>query len=120
MSATFLCTATGRPRPTITWYRTVDDGGMPEQVNISVTRATAFEVEMGDADVLSNLTLSDVLPSSAGNYSCTAENDVMHSSGMVRSSRSATLTVNGMHICMCVLWMLCQCGYHLLILQISA
>ena len=99
MSVTFLCAAIGKPRPTITWYRTIDDSGIQEQINISGLIAVT-EIEKGDTEVLSNLTLSKVLPSSAGNYSCIAENDVMHYSGATRSIWSATLTVEGM--CMCL------------------
>ena len=91
MSATFLCAATGRPRPTITWYRTVGDSDTQERVNVSDVRVIVTEEEMGDRELMSNLTLRSVLPSDAVDYFCYADNGV--GDDVVRSN--ATLTVNG-------------------------
>ena len=90
MSVTFLCAATGRPRPTITWY--TYDGNSTKEVNsASDVRVTVTDEEMGDREGMSYLTLRSVLPSDAADYICHADNGV----GNGRVSRSATLTVNG-------------------------
>ena len=89
MSVTFLCAATGRPRPTITWY-TYDDSSTLEAVDLSNSRITLTEEEMRDREGMSNLTLRSVLPSDAADYICHADN---HNIGSTRSN--ATLTVNG-------------------------
>ena len=95
MSATFLCTTTGRPLPNITWYRTVDDSDTQERVDVSDVRVTVTEERNGQTELMSNLTLKSVLPSDAADYICHADNGV--GDGMVRSS--ATLTVNGKWFC---------------------
>ncbi len=88
MSAPFLCAATGRPRPSITWYKYgTNDSLLP--VNVSDPRVIVTETEMGERELISNLTINDVLPSDSNVYRCIAENDV--DSDM----RNATLTVNG-------------------------
>ena len=92
MSATFLCAATGRPVPTISWY-TQDQIDTQRMVNVSDVRVTMTEQQrMGDRGLTSNLTLSSVLPSDAAIYICHADNGI--GDGMVRSN--GTLTVNGM------------------------
>ena len=88
-SATFLCAATGRPRPTITWYKTVNDSNIQECVNVSIARVTVSENEIGDKELMSNLTLSNLLPSDATDYFCAAQNAI----NAVMSN--ATLIVNG-------------------------
>ena len=90
-SAEFVCVATGRPRPTITWYQTVDDSNMRVCVNLSNVRVTVSEVEMGERGSISTLTLSNTLPSNAATYVCVAENVV------TTDEDNATLTVNGNH-----------------------
>ena len=89
MSATFLCAATGRPRPTITWYRTIDDSDTQERVNVSDNRVTVTENEIGDRELMSNLTVINVLQSDTATYICFAENVVD-----IKMSND-TLTVNG-------------------------
>ena len=88
MSAPFLCAATGRPRPSITWYRDGTNDSLLA-VNVSDPRVIVTETEMGERELISNLTINDVLPSDSNVYRCIAENDV--DSDM----RNATLTVNG-------------------------
>ena len=100
MSATFLCGATGRPRPNITWY-IHDDSDTLELVNMSDVRVTVTEEESGETELTSNLTLSNVLPSDAANYICHADNDV--GDGMVTSS--ATLIVYGKWFCIDIMRM---------------
>ena len=89
MSATLLCAATGRPRPTITWYRTPGDSDTQERVNVSDNRAIVTENEIGDRELLSNLTVTNVLPSDTATYICIAENVVDI------DKSNDTLTVNG-------------------------
>ncbi len=88
MSASFLCTATGRPRPSITWYRD-DTNDSLLAVNVSDPRVIVTETEMGERELVSNLTINDILPSDSDVYHCIAENDV--NSDMSNTS----LTVNG-------------------------
>ena len=93
MSATFLCAATGRPRPTITWYRTIDDDSdTQERVNVSDVRVTVTEIENenGDRELMSNLTVTNVRPSDTAIYICIAENVVD------MDMRNVTFDVNGM------------------------
>ena len=92
MSATFLCAATGKPRPTITWYRTVDDSDTLERVNVSNNRVTVTENENGDRELMSNLTVTNVRPSDTATYICIAENWVA-----IEMSND-TLTVNGTYV----------------------
>ena len=58
-------------------------------MNVSDPRVIVTETEMGERELISNLTINDVLPSDSNVYRCIAENDV--DSDM----RNATLTVNG-------------------------
>ena len=89
MSATFLCAATGRPRPTITWYRTIDDSDTLERVNVLDNRVTVIENTNEDRELMSNLTVTNVRPSDTATYICIAEN------GVNIEMSNATLTVNG-------------------------
>ncbi len=88
MSAPFLCAATGRPRPSITWYRD-DANDSLLAVNVSDPRVIVTETEMGERQLISNLTINDVLPSDSNVYRCIAVNDIGN------DMRNATLTVNG-------------------------
>ncbi len=88
MSAPFLCAATGWPRPSITWYKDGTNDSLLA-VNVSDPRVIVTETEMGERELISNLTINDVLPSDSNVYRCIAENDV--DSDMC----NATLTVNG-------------------------
>ena len=88
MSAPFLCAATGRPRPSITWYKDGTNNSLLA-VNVSDPRVIVTETEMGERELISNFTINDVLPSDSNVYRCIAENYV--DSDM----RNATLTVNG-------------------------
>ena len=91
MSVTFFCAATGRPRPTITWYRTIDDSDTQERVNVLDNRVTVIENENGDRELMSNLSVTNVLPLDTATYICFAENVV----GFDKSND--TLTVNGIY-----------------------
>ena len=91
-SVLFTCEATGRPRPRITWYK-ADDSGQLTVIDVTDPRITVSQVEDGEREIMSNLTLDSVLPSDSATYVCSAENEV--AVGVVREN--ATLTVNGMY-----------------------
>ena len=97
-SVLFTCVATGRPRPRITWY-TADDSGQLTAVDDTDPGITVSEVEDGEREIMSNLTLDGVLPSDSATYVCSAENEVAVG-GVVREN--ATLTVNGKYMCICI------------------
>ena len=82
--ATFSCLATGRPRPVIVWTR-MD----LTQLQLSSVDLTIEELENGDRERRSNLTVLDTQPSDAGGYACVAMNEP----GTEREQ--ATLTVHG-------------------------
>ncbi len=90
MSASFLCAAIGLPRPSITWYRDGTNDSLLA-VNVSNPRVIVTETQIGERELISNLTINDVLPSDSDVYRCIAENDV--NSDM--NNNNATLTVNG-------------------------
>ena len=92
-SVLFICEATGRPRPRITWYK-YDDSGLLTVIDVTDSRITVSEGEDGEREIMSNLTLDSVLPSDSATYVCSAENEVAVD-GIVREN--ATLTVNGMY-----------------------
>ena len=93
-SVLFICEATGRPRPRITWYK-ADDSGQLTVIDVTdPLRITVSQVEDEEREVMSNLTLNSVLPSDSATYVCSAENEVVVD-GIVREN--ATLTVNGMY-----------------------
>ena len=92
-SVLFICEATGRPRPRITWYK-YDDSGQLTVIDVTDSRITVSQVEDGEREIMSNLTLDSVLPSDSATYVCSAENEVAMD-GIVREN--ATLTVNGMY-----------------------
>ena len=89
----FIYEATGRPRPRITWYK-YDDSGQLTVINAADPRITVSQVEDGEREIMSYLTLDSVLPSDSATYVCSAENEVALG-GIVREN--ATLTVNGMY-----------------------
>ena len=90
-SVLFICEATGRPRPTVTWYK-ADNSGLPRTVNVTDPRINISQVEDGERGIMSNLTLDNVLPSDSATYVCSAENEVAVD-GETRAN--ASLTVNG-------------------------
>ena len=71
--AEFVCNATARPRPTITWYT---DDGMSRALLIDSVNATIMEQETGDRELTSTLAISPTAPSDATYYVCVAENVV--------------------------------------------
>ena len=83
---TFTCTATGVPAPSFTWSPP-DDGD-----RISVNTDPAVTDSDGFISVTSTLTISSLLRTDTGIYTCTASNTVMGSNMMM--SRTFTLTVS--------------------------
>ena len=82
---TFVCSASGIPAPTITWFRLV--GNMPNELNKVVDRRVSisdllinenYEPPDGRGTVFmvtSRLTRSGSYDSDSGTYSCQAENE---------------------------------------------
>ena len=62
-SVLFSCEATGRPRPQITWFRDSSQNMISESDDISIS-----VLEIGERELMSNLSLNGVLPSDAGVY----------------------------------------------------
>ena len=89
----FICNATARPRPVITWWRANSSGGINQvlnDMNKTIIESEPFGEERGQ---LSTLTILVVQPSDAGMYLCQAENQAG------RAEASASLTVHGKMYC---------------------
>ena len=82
--ATFSCLATGRPRPTITWFRLSDMTQLQSSADFTIQ-----DMEIGDRERRNNLTIIGTKPSDAGDYFCMAVNEP----GI--DMDQATLTVHG-------------------------
>ena len=70
-AARFTCNATGRPRPSISWYRVeLDDSRtlLPDDQSI--------EMESGEREISSTLTVSPTSAADAADYVCVASNIV--------------------------------------------
>ena len=72
-NATVTCSATGRPAPTIRWFRLNENGSRDVELVTSDGSIVTTEL-LGMRTVQSTLTLLGVSPSDAGSYSCLAEN----------------------------------------------
>ena len=88
-NAIFSCQATGGPRPSITWQRlTSSDSGFV-QILMTDPDYSIDEMEIGEHDLWSNLTILGTMPRDTGEYLCQVEN-------MISSAEeSAFLTVQG-------------------------
>ena len=84
MMATFTCNATGRPRPSIAWYKVELNGSRTLLLDSQST-----EVSSGTREISSTLIIDVTSPSDATDYVCVATNIVN------RAERSTTLTVYG-------------------------
>ena len=86
-----MCRATGVPFPNVTWsFVSEESPQMPLfQMNGEVEIS---EMVIGDREMSSNLTIVGVSPFDAGNYICTAENEVVMG-GVITST--AVLMVYG-------------------------
>ena len=90
-SATFLCNATARPRPEITWWRMGSQ--LMEQPGVIEISTSAFE----EREILSNLTIIMADPSDAGGYICMATNVAGQNTAV------AELTVHGKELSLVLL-----------------
>ncbi len=70
-SATFGCAASGLPRPNITWFN-----HNITSLTSGVDGVTITDMNMGDRDIVSTLTLSATAPSDTGTYTCSTDNNV--------------------------------------------
>ena len=71
-NATFNCTATGYPKPTILWEKVNDSGSV--QYNLT---AVTTEILPGDSNsIFSQLMITDVKRKDYGIYLCVAKNSV--------------------------------------------
>jgi len=85
-SATFLCNATARPRPQITWWR------MGNQLMAETNTIEISSEIFGERETVSNLTIVMADPSDAGGYVCLATD------AAGQNSATAELTVHGMSL----------------------
>ena len=81
MEAMFTCIATGRPRPTIQWYREISGS------RTLVSNEQSISEEM--REISSTLTINPTSPSDAADYVCEASNIVN------TAEMTASLTVYG-------------------------
>ena len=84
MMATFTCNATGRPRPTIAWYKVELNGS-----RTLLSDNQSIEMFSGTRSISSTLIINANSPADAADYVCVAIN-IVNSAQM-----SATLTVYG-------------------------
>ena len=82
-SATFLCNATARPRPEITWWR-MGSQLMDRPGTIEISAST-----FGEREIVSNLIIVMADPSDGGGYTCSATN------AAGQNTAAAELTVHG-------------------------
>ena len=82
-SATFLCNATARPRPEITWWR------MGNQLMAQTNTIEISSDSFGEREIESNLTIIMADPSDTGGYICQATNVAG------QDNATAELTVHG-------------------------
>ena len=86
-TSSFTCTATGLPRPVITWFFEDSDGSRTEVV--AMDGVFTLPVPFGETVVRISLTFDRTAPNVAGLYVCVAENIVNS------AEASAVLTVHG-------------------------
>ena len=70
-AVSFTCTASGVPRPNITWF-----SPSSETLISGNNRVTIMEMEEGDREIVSTLSIATTAPSVAGQYRCVADNGV--------------------------------------------
>ena len=85
---TFSCTASGLPRPNITWLDPSSAVLMSGSGGVTIT-----ETRIGERVIVSTLNISMTVPSNSGNYTCVADNDVTGQGDLNRVD--ATLSVHG-------------------------
>ena len=82
--ATFTCSATGRPRPSVSWYRVELDAS-----RTFLSDVQSVEMESGERGITSTLTVTPTSAADAANYVCVASNIVGD------DEMTANLTVHG-------------------------
>ena len=70
-TAMFTCTATGLPRPSFQWTRTI---GNTQVTLTNSSQLVISETNVGDRQITSVLTLAQTSTSNTANYTCTAQN----------------------------------------------
>ena len=70
-AVSFTCTASGVPRPNITWFSPSSETLVSGNNGVTIT-----EMQEGDREIVSTLSIATTAPSVAGQYSCVAENGV--------------------------------------------
>lgn len=94
-TATFLCQVIGRPRPTVMWSvvpMSSTQISTPKPLVEMIGEVEITHIEIGEREIISNLTVVGVSLSDAGNYTCEANNEVMVGGTI---SSMAVLTVYG-------------------------
>ena len=86
-----MCRATGVPFPNVTWSFVSEESPQMPLLQMS-GEVEILVMQIGDRETSSNLTIVKVSPSDAGNYTCTAENEVVMG-GVITST--AVLMVYG-------------------------
>ncbi len=77
----FTCVATAFPRPNISWFLTRNS------ITNRIMEESNLEERTGERQLMSTLTVTSVMPSLAGTYTCNASNVVSD------TAESAELTV---------------------------
>ena len=70
-AVSFTCTASGVPRPTITWFSPSSETLMSGNNGVAI-----MEMQEGDREIVSTLSIATTAPSVAGQYRCVADNGV--------------------------------------------
>ena len=90
-SASFTCTASGLPRPKITWNNPDSTEVMPGVDGVIIT-----EEERGLREIVSTLNLTLTAPSMSGEYRCVADNGVIGRGELNKSSVNLTVLGEGL------------------------
>ena len=109
-SATFVCTATGLPTPSVQWYRgtlLLDGTGMGINSRVALNQTMAAG-SLGQVDtVTSSLTITDTLGEDSDIYSCVTTNNLLNINVTMegRDQQNTTLFVQGIYIyCLVFFW----------------
>ena len=70
-TVSFICTASGVPRPNITWF-----SPSSETLMFGSNGVTIMEMQEGDREIVSTMSIATTAPSVAGQYRCVADNGV--------------------------------------------
>ena len=70
-TVSFTCTASGVPRPSITWFSPTSETLLSGNNGVTI-----MEMEEGDREIVSTLNIATTAPSVAGQYRCVADNGV--------------------------------------------